>query len=59
MQSTISKVEDVIADIKRKIAQCWNMADMFLKNRDAHGLHDSCVEIQALQRSLFEIERLL
>ena len=33
------------------------MAKVFLENRDAHGIHDMGVEIQALQRAITEIER--
>ena len=45
-------------DIRSRIRNCWGMAEMFLKNKDAHGLHDSGVEIQALQRALAELEKL-
>jgi hypothetical protein len=34
------------------------MAKVFLENRDAHGIHDMGVEIQALQRAIYEIKRL-
>lgn len=37
---------------------CWNMAKVFLENKDAHGLHDMGVEIQALQRARQELEKL-
>jgi hypothetical protein len=32
------------------------MAEVFLQNRDAHGIHDMGVEIQALQRAIAEIK---
>jgi hypothetical protein len=35
------------------------MARVFLENRDAHGIHDMGVEIQALQRAILEVRRLL
>lgn len=38
---------------------CWDMARVFLENRDAHGIHDMGVEIQALQRAILEVRRLL
>jgi hypothetical protein len=34
------------------------MAEVFLQNKDAHGIHDMGVEIQALQRAITEIEKL-
>lgn len=37
---------------------CWDMAEVFLQNKDAHGIHDMGVEIQALQRAILEIKRL-
>jgi hypothetical protein len=35
------------------------MASVFLGNNDAHGLHDMGVEIQALQRAINELEKLI
>lgn len=35
------------------------MAKVFLENRDAHGIHDMGVEIQALQRAILEVKRFL
>lgn len=43
-------------DYREKV--CWDMAEVFLQNRDAHGIHDMGVEIQALQRAKTEIKRL-
>jgi len=37
---------------------CWEMAGVFLENKDAHGIHDMGVEIQALQRALAELNKL-
>lgn len=51
-------LEKHIASIEQREATCWQMAAMFLENRDAHGLHDSGVEIQALQRALTELRKL-
>jgi hypothetical protein len=36
---------------------CWEMAGVFLENRDAHGIHDMGVEIQALQRAIAELNK--
>jgi hypothetical protein len=38
---------------------CWDMAKVFLENKDAHGIHDMGVEIQALQRAITELNKLL
>jgi hypothetical protein len=51
-------ISQTIESIKKRIDQSWEMAKMFLENQDAHGLHDSGVEIQALQRALAELEKL-
>jgi hypothetical protein len=32
------------------------MAKVFLENKDAHGIHDMGVELQALQRAIVEVE---
>ena len=37
---------------------CWEMAGVFLENKDAHGIHDMGVEIQALQRALAELNKI-
>lgn len=33
------------------------MTEVFLKNRDAHGVHDMGVEIQALDRVIAELNK--
>jgi len=38
---------------------CWEMARVYLRQRDAHGLHDMGVEIQALDRAIAEVETVL
>lgn len=51
-------INKVISDLSRRIQVCWDMAEVFLKNKDAHGIHDMGVEIQALQRALDEVSKL-
>jgi len=48
-------IDDRIEKIKERIIICWQMSGVFLENKDAHGLHDMGVEIQALQRALDEL----
>lgn len=48
----------VLEDLSKRERICWDMASVFLSNRDAHGLHDMGVEIQAIQRAKTEIEKL-
>jgi hypothetical protein len=50
--------EDVLDSIGYREMICWDMAEVFLQNRDAHGIHDMGVEIQALQRAKLELEKL-
>ena len=45
-------------NLKYREQVCWDMAAVFLQNKDARGLHDMGVEIQALQRAILEIEKL-
>lgn len=49
---------DAVTSLKYREKICWQMAEVFLENKDAHGIHDMGVEIQALQRAIQEIERL-
>jgi hypothetical protein len=50
--------QELIDQVKYREAKCWDMAEVFLMNRDAHGLHDMGVEIQALERARKELEKL-
>ena len=45
-----------IKSLKERERICWEMAQVFLENKDAHGIHDMGVELQALQRAIVEIE---
>jgi hypothetical protein len=49
-------IDTRIEKIKVRIDICWKMSWVFLENKDAHGIHDMGVEIQALQRALDELE---
>lgn len=48
----------ILLEIKNRERSCWDMAKVFLDNKDPHGLHDMGVEIQALQRAIAEIRKL-
>lgn len=48
----------VLLSLQEREVACWGMAKVFLENKDAHGIHDMGVEIQALQRAIQEIKRL-
>lgn len=48
----------VLLSLQDREKICWDMAKVFLENKDAHGIHDMGVEIQALQRAIQEVKRL-
>lgn len=50
--------QKILASLIDRRDICWSMAKVFLENRDAHGIHDMGVEIQALDRAIMEIKRL-
>jgi hypothetical protein len=54
----VSPADNVVDTLQRDIDACWSMAEVFMRNRDAHGIHDMGVEIQALERTLREIKKL-
>lgn len=54
----MTMIKERIERIKTLETICWEMASVFLENKDAHGIHDMGVEIQALQRAIAEIEKL-
>lgn len=49
----------ILQNLQERERICWDMAKVFLENRDAHGIHDMGVEIQALQRAILEVKRFL
>ena len=53
-----TKQQEAIDTLKHRENVCWDMAEVFLMNKDAHGLHDMGVEIQALQRAITELQGL-
>jgi hypothetical protein len=53
-----TKEQEALDNLHYRENICWDMAEVFLQNRDAHGIHDMGVEIQALQRTITEIKRL-
>lgn len=53
-----TKEQETLDGLRYREAKCWDMAEVFLWNKDAHGIHDMGVEIQALQRAIKEIEGL-
>ena len=52
-------IADQITALHKSEQACWNMAEVFLLARDAHGLHDMGVEIQGIQWALRELEKAL
>ena len=50
--------KEILSSLAEREYACWMMAKVFLENRDAHGIHDMGVEIQALQRAIQEVKRL-
>ena len=51
-------IRDSIKSLQDREEVCWAMSMVFLQNRDAHGIHDMGVEIQALQRAQQELLKL-
>jgi hypothetical protein len=51
------KIDKQIVLLRKRENTCWEMCEIFLRARDAHGLHDMGVEIQGLQWALRELEK--
>lgn len=51
-------IDTILQSLYNREDACWRMSEVFLTNKDAHGLHDMGVEIQALQRAKLELEKL-
>ena len=54
----MSDAAEVLASLRQREAHCWNMVQVFLENRDAHGVMDMGAELQALYRARAELLRL-
>lgn len=50
-------IEEQIDSLRRRETVCWDMSEVFLHARDAHGLHDMGVEIQGIQWAIRELEK--
>ncbi len=50
--------DNVIDTLERDIHSCWNMMEVFMRSRDARGIHNTSIEIQTLERTLTEIKKL-
>ena len=48
-------INESIQKLKNREEVCWAMVNVFLEIKDAHGIHDMGVEIQALQRAQQEL----
>jgi len=48
-----------IERLRKREKVCWDMSEVFLHSRDAHGIHDMGVEIQGIQWAIRELEKAL
>jgi hypothetical protein len=55
---TKANIKNSISSLENREEVCWKMAKVFLENKDAHGIHDMGVEIQALQRAIAELKKI-
>jgi hypothetical protein len=55
----LSMIKERIEALRKREAVCWDMSEVFLHAKDAHGLHDMGVEIQGIQWAIRELENLL
>jgi hypothetical protein len=49
-------IKERIEALRKREAVCWDMSEVFLHAKDAHGLHDMGVEIQGIQWAIRELE---
>jgi len=53
-----TREKEALDNLRWREEKCWDMAEVFLQNRDAHGVMDMGAELQALQRAIAELEKL-
>ena len=59
LKASKQTVDARIDALRKRENVCWDMSEVFLHAKDAHGLHDMGVEIQGIQWALRELEGLL
>jgi hypothetical protein len=52
------EVSEILSSLKLREEICWQMAWVFLKNKDAHGIMDMGAELQSLKRAIEELQKL-
>lgn len=53
------RLEASLKSLKSRREATWQQAQVYLENRDSHGIMDMGAEIQALDRAVKEIESLM
>lgn len=53
----LARLDETIADVEDRTSKCWIAAEMFLKNKDFHGIMDMGAEVAALVRCRIELLR--
>lgn len=51
-------LQSALESLKQRRTATWQQAQVYLDNRDSHGIMDMGAEIQALDRAIKEIETL-
>ena len=49
--------EELLRDLRDQENKCWQMADVFMRRGDPHGLHDIGVEIESIRRAIHSVEK--
>lgn len=47
----------MLEELRAHANACWAATLMFYQNRDAHGIHDMGVEIQAIDRAIAALRK--
>jgi hypothetical protein len=53
----MTAIAETLASLLHRERVCWDMAGVFLENRDAHGLMDIGAELQSLKVAIAAVQR--
>lgn len=53
-----SSLDSVLKELHNERSMCWQMAEIYLRKKDARGLHDVGLEIQAIDKAINEIQKI-
>lgn len=59
MSDIKDKLERSLVSLEKRRAHCWDMVSVYTESKDAHGVMDMGSELEALNRAIDEIKKVI